>query len=71
MVAGNISADEIKRTLVDAASAPRSLRRRRSGAGEASILVAEISSFQLEWVERFAPRGGDSDQYHARPSEPL
>ena len=46
-VAGNVSADEIKRTLVDAAF-----------TGDADVLVAEISSFQLEWVERFAPRVG-------------
>ena len=44
---GNISADEIKRTLVDAA---------REAQPASDILVAEISSFQLEWVEQFAPR---------------
>jgi UDP-N-acetylmuramoylalanine--D-glutamate ligase len=46
-VCGNVSADEIKKTLVEAATEERS----RDAA-----LVAEISSFQLEWVERFAPR---------------
>ena len=46
VVAGNISADDIKQTLVEAAF----------GADEDTILVAEISSFQLEWVHQFAPR---------------
>jgi UDP-N-acetylmuramoylalanine--D-glutamate ligase len=46
-IAGNVSADEIKRTLVDAAYTQTS-----------GILVAEISSFQLEWVERFRPHVG-------------
>lgn len=49
VVAGNISADETKRTLVDAAFEARTI-----GASE-RILVAEVSSFQLEWVEAFAP----------------
>jgi UDP-N-acetylmuramoylalanine--D-glutamate ligase len=56
VVAGNISADEIKRTLADAAfsvSGFASVEEHRPGS---PILVAEISSFQLEWVERFAPR---------------
>lgn len=47
IVCGNVSADEIKKTLVEAALEARSA---------ADLLVAEISSFQLEWVERFAPR---------------
>lgn len=56
LVAGNISADEIKGTLVEAAFrtsrfAPDAERRTNR-----PLLVAEISSFQLEWVERFAPR---------------
>ena len=56
IIAGNISADEIKRTLVDAAfSASRSAPEAERHAGS-PILVAEISSFQLEWVEKFAPR---------------
>ena len=46
VVAGNISADDIKRTLVEAAFE----------ASSDTILDAEISSFQLEWVEKFAPR---------------
>ena len=46
-VCGNVSADEIKKTLVEAA---------READPASDILVAEISSFQLEWVERFAPR---------------
>jgi len=55
LVAGNVSADEIKRTLVDAAFATS----RTADAGpQDAILVAEISSFQLEWVEQFAPRVG-------------
>jgi UDP-N-acetylmuramoylalanine--D-glutamate ligase len=45
VVAGNISADDIKRTLVEAAFE----------ADKDTILDAEISSFQLEWVEKFAP----------------
>jgi len=46
IVCGNVSADEIKKTLVEAA--------REATADD--VLVAEISSFQLEWVEQFAPR---------------
>lgn len=46
LVCGNVSADEIKKTLVEAAVE----------AEQGAILVAEISSFQLEWVERFAPK---------------
>lgn len=92
-VAGNISADEIKQTLVEAAfsislphppapspsgtcfaggegealaispfplSTARNERPRERGLGGEgeTILVAEISSFQLEWVEQFAPRVG-------------
>ena len=45
VVAGNISADDIKQTLVEAAFE----------ADENTILVAEISSFQLEWVKVFRP----------------
>jgi UDP-N-acetylmuramoylalanine--D-glutamate ligase len=56
IVAGNISADEIKRTLVDAAFSTSSLAPQAERAAGSPILVAEISSFQLEWVERFAPR---------------
>ena len=48
-VAGNVSADELKRTLVDAAMAAR-----EAGARDRYI-VAEISSFQLEYVEKFRP----------------
>jgi len=47
-LAGNISADELKCPLITAASE----------CGEHDVLVAEISSFQLEWVERFRPRVG-------------
>lgn len=46
VVCGNISADEMKRTLIEAVEQ----------TDESALLVAEISSFQLEWVERFAPR---------------
>ncbi|HLJ56801.1 MAG TPA: UDP-N-acetylmuramoyl-L-alanine--D-glutamate ligase, partial [Chthonomonadaceae bacterium] len=46
IVCGNVSADDVKRTLVEAAEA----------APAEAFLVAEISSFQLEWVEKFAPR---------------
>ncbi|MCW3053234.1 MAG: UDP-N-acetylmuramoyl-L-alanine--D-glutamate ligase [Chthonomonadales bacterium] len=56
IVAGNISADEIKRTLVDAAFNTELLVLESECLPRAQVLVAEISSFQLEWVERFAPR---------------
>lgn len=48
LICGNVSADEIKRTLVEAAVS--------SDHSGNAILVAEISSFQLEWVETFAPK---------------
>jgi UDP-N-acetylmuramoylalanine--D-glutamate ligase len=48
VVAGNISADEMKKTLVEAAVEE----------SPSSLLVAEVSSFQLEWVETFAPKVG-------------
>jgi UDP-N-acetylmuramoylalanine--D-glutamate ligase len=47
-VAGNVAADDIKLPLIAA-------------AGEAEsedVIVAEISSFQLMWVEKFRPRVG-------------
>jgi UDP-N-acetylmuramoylalanine--D-glutamate ligase len=47
IVCGNVSADDIKKTLVEAALEATSAD---------DILVAEISSFQLEWVEQFAPK---------------
>ena len=50
IAAGNISADEITRTLIDAACKTIPRQRHRTA------IVAEISSFQLEWVERFAPK---------------
>ncbi|MCW3094580.1 MAG: UDP-N-acetylmuramoyl-L-alanine--D-glutamate ligase [Chthonomonadaceae bacterium] len=56
IIAGNISADEIKRTLVDAAFSTSELAPEAERQAGNPILVAEISSFQLEWVERFAPR---------------
>jgi UDP-N-acetylmuramoylalanine--D-glutamate ligase len=46
VVAGNISADALKRTLIEAAEA----------TDESGAIVAEVSSFQLEWVERFRPK---------------
>ncbi len=47
-VCGNISADHVKQTLVAAAW----------GAEAGSILTAEISSFQLETTQTFAPQAG-------------
>jgi UDP-N-acetylmuramoylalanine--D-glutamate ligase len=47
-VAGNIAADEVKQSLITAASQ----------ADEDDVIVAEISSFQLEWVEQFRPKVG-------------
>lgn len=60
LVAGNVSADEIKRTLVDAAFATSAYRRSEAMTrpGAQPILVVEVSSFQLEWVETFAPHVG-------------
>ena len=49
VAAGNISADEIKKTLVESA-----YEAFAAGASD-RVLIAEISSFQLEWVDRFAP----------------
>ena len=51
IVCGNVSADEIKRSMVEAAFAARDMNPK-------PVLVAEISSFQLEWVEKFRPRVG-------------
>ena len=53
IVCGNVSADEIKRSLTDAADATRNLPE-----NELPVLVAEISSFQLEWVHEFRPKVG-------------
>jgi UDP-N-acetylmuramoylalanine--D-glutamate ligase len=47
-LAGNIAADDLKLPLITAAAA----------AGPDDVIVAEISSFQLEWVERFRPKVG-------------
>ncbi len=47
-IAGNIATDTIQRTLIDAAEE----------AEEQDVIVAEVSSFQLEWVERFRPKIG-------------
>jgi UDP-N-acetylmuramoylalanine--D-glutamate ligase len=47
-VCGNIAADDIQMPLITAAAQ----------AGQDGILVAEISSFQLEWVEQFRPAVG-------------
>ena len=78
LVAGNISADEIKRTLVEAAVEVEEKKKRRKEEEKTenrkqktedadehlntrtpeylnTCIVAEISSFQLEWVETFAP----------------
>ena len=48
-IAGNVSADEIKQTLVDAAWETLYTEE------DIKLIVAEISSFQLEWVHKFAP----------------
>ena len=48
-IAGNIAEDEGKRLPLIQAAAE---------APEDGVIVAEISSFQLEWVERFRPRVG-------------
>lgn len=55
-VAGNISADEIKRTLVSAAYESRNTPQSEMDRSQLPLIVAEISSFQLEWVEKFAPK---------------
>lgn len=47
-VAGNVAADEIKQALITAAMQ----------ADAEDVIVAEVSSFQLEWVEKFRPRVG-------------
>jgi UDP-N-acetylmuramoylalanine--D-glutamate ligase len=49
VTAGNISADEVKKTLVESA-----FEAFEEQATQRTI-AAEISSFQLEWVELFAP----------------
>lgn len=48
VLCGNIAAEEMERTLTDAAF----------HSHEAQILVAEVSSFQLEWVHAFRPHVG-------------
>ncbi|MFM7321951.1 MAG: UDP-N-acetylmuramoyl-L-alanine--D-glutamate ligase [Armatimonadota bacterium] len=61
---GNLAADGGERLpLIEAADA----------AGPAEILVAEVSSFQLEWTRSFAPRGAawlnlSADHLDAYPS---
>ncbi len=45
-VGGNISADEVKLPLITAAMA----------ATSDDVIVGEISSFQLEWVDKFRPK---------------
>lgn len=47
-VAGNVAADDIKLPLIQAAAE----------AGSNGVIVAEISSFQLMWVEKFRPHIG-------------
>jgi len=47
-VAGNIAADEIKQALITAAAQ----------AEPDDVIVAEVSSFQLEWVDQFRPQIG-------------
>ncbi len=78
LVAGNISADEIKRTLVEAAweveeekeKADEEVTLNPQPSTLNPVLVAEISSFQLEWVENVCAPCRHSDQYHAGSSEP-
>lgn len=48
VLCGNIAADGLERTLTDAAAS----------AQPEDILVAEVSSFQLEWVHEFCPHVG-------------
>ncbi|MDW8289748.1 MAG: UDP-N-acetylmuramoyl-L-alanine--D-glutamate ligase [Armatimonadota bacterium] len=48
VLCGNIAAEEMERTLTDAAF----------HSHERQILVAEVSSFQLEWVHQFRPHVG-------------
>jgi UDP-N-acetylmuramoylalanine--D-glutamate ligase len=45
-IAGNIAAGEIALPLIKAAHV----------ASESAVIVAEISSFQLEWIDQFRPR---------------
>ncbi len=47
-IAGNVAADDVKQALITAAWR----------AQEDDVIVAEISSFQLEWVEKFRPEVG-------------
>ncbi len=47
-VAGNVAADELKQALITAADQ----------AEASDVICAEVSSFQLEWVDRFRPRAG-------------
>lgn len=47
-IAGNVAADELKQPLIQAAAE----------ADRGDVIVAEISSFQLEWVEKFRPKIG-------------
>ncbi len=54
VAAGNVSADEIKCTLVEAAV--RESSPELQGSQKKRVIAAEISSFQLEWVQDFAPK---------------
>jgi UDP-N-acetylmuramoylalanine--D-glutamate ligase len=47
-VAGNVAADELKQALITAADQ----------AEASDVISAEVSSFQLEWVEQFRPKVG-------------
>ena len=71
-VGGNIAAGDIALPLIKAAqlvnasvpgpdSSPSRFGRGgevRAGVGSGPIIVAEISSFQLEWIDRFRPKVG-------------
>ena len=54
-------------------SAATSARRSstRASAATTRSAVAEVSSFQLEWVDRFRPRGRRLPEPHRRPPRPL
>ena len=56
-----------RRTFTAATSARRSSRPSTIAP---DVAVAEVSSFQLEWVERFRPRVGVPAERHGRPSRP-
>ena len=51
---------------------PRHAARRRASVGAVDeAAVVEVSSFQLEWVDRFRPRDRRLPEPHRRPPRPL